>query len=97
MAFVPLAGFVPDADPTTPGILLECNGWVPTPKGMKAAPSPNDAGYAALGAACFGFYFSRLTDGTAKCYAGTAANLYELGSGTWTDRTGTALTTGTWA
>jgi hypothetical protein len=94
VAFVPLAGFVPDADPTTPGILLECNGWIPTPKGMKAAPTPADAGYAALGAACVGFYFSRLTDGTAKCYAGTAANLYELGSGTWTDRTGTALTTG---
>jgi hypothetical protein len=92
VAFVPLAGFVPDADPTTPGILLECNGWIPTPKGMKAAPSPKDAGYAALGAACVGFYFSRLTDGTAKCYAGTTSNLYELATAAWTDRTGTALT-----
>jgi hypothetical protein len=93
VAFVPLAGFVPDADPTTPGILLECNGWIPTPKGMKAAPTPTDAGYAALGAACVGFYFSRLNDGTTKCYAGTAGNLYELVTASWTDRTGAALTT----
>jgi hypothetical protein len=90
MAFVPLAGFVPDADPTTPGILVECDGWLPSPKGMRSAYGATDAGYAALNAACTGFYFSRLTDGTSKCYAGTSTALWELTSGTWTDRTRTA-------
>lgn len=87
-AFVPLAGFVPDADPTTPGILTSCDGWVPSPKGMKAAPSAADPGYNALAAACLGLYVSRYNDGTSHTYAGTAAKLYELTTGTWTDRTG---------
>ena len=52
--FVPLAGFVPDADPTTPGILTACDGWVPSPKGMRAANTAFDAGKDALAAACCG-------------------------------------------
>ncbi len=93
--FLQLAGFVPDADPTTPGVLLDCNGWIPSQKGMRTAYGASDAGYAALGATCTGFYFSRLTDGTAKCYAGTATGLFELSGTTWTDRDGGAsLTSG---
>ena len=89
-AFVPLAGFVPDADPTTPGILLQCDGWIPNSRGMRTAYTLTDAGYDALPAACTGYYFSRLNDGTAKCYAGTAAGLYELSGVNWTDRDGGA-------
>lgn len=35
-----LLGFAPDADPTTPGVLVECEGLIPTDRGMVTAPNP---------------------------------------------------------
>jgi hypothetical protein len=35
-----LLGFAPDADPTTPGVLMECAGLIPTDRGMVTAPNP---------------------------------------------------------
>jgi hypothetical protein len=58
-----------------------------------------DADFDALAAACKGLYVSRLNDGTTKTYAGTATKLYELSSGTWTDRSlgaGTYTSTTVW-
>jgi hypothetical protein len=87
-AFVPITGFVPDADPTTPGILTACDGWVPSPKGMRAAASAANAGYTAIPAACVGIYVSRYNDGTNAVYAGAATDIYQLSSGSWTSRKG---------
>lgn len=93
--FVPLAGFVPDADPTTPGVLTACDGWVPSTKGMRAAYSAYDTGKDALAAACCGLYTSRYADGTNKLYAGTASDLYELSGTSWTSRKGSITVSAT--
>ncbi len=99
MAFVPLIGFAPDMDPTTPGIITDCDGWLPSTRGMHTSYTAADADFDALSAACKGLYVSRLNDGTTKTYAGTATKLYELTSGTWTDRSaggGTYTSTTAW-
>lgn len=84
---VPLIGFAPDADETTPGVITSCVNMVPTLNGMEGAPSlqtPN--GVPVLGAACQGAAVVSKLDNTRRIFAGTQAAIYELVSGTWTDR-----------
>lgn len=83
----PLFGFAPDADYTTPGVLVDCTNVIPFPAGFKGAPSPASTGVAALAAACKGAATLLNLDGTSKTYAGSASKLYELSSLSWTDRT----------
>lgn len=87
--FVPLLGFAPDADPTTPGILVDCSNVIPTQRGLKAAPSAFDQGISALASECLGAALLRKLDNTARLIAGTATALYELNGTSWTDRTRT--------
>lgn len=87
MAAVQIAGFLPDADPTTPGVWTACDGWIPTTKGMRAAYEPISVGYAALAAACTGAVIARLVAGTTRILAGTATKLYDIQSGAWTSVT----------
>ena len=85
----PLLGFSPDVEPTTPGAIMECQNFIPDPKGMRAAPSAADAGLSALADACRGAAVTRNLLGNSRLFAGTAADLYELGGTTWTDVGGT--------
>ena len=85
--YIPLAGFLPDADPSQPGILTACNGWLPSPRGMHTAYTAANAAYDALPAACKGLYLSRLTDGSVELYAGTTTRLYKLSDPNWTNVT----------
>ena len=81
-----LLGFLPDADPTTPGILLDCSNFVPTEKGMETGPSgatPYDA--PALGVPCVGAAVVRRLNDSRRIIAGTQNALYELISGAWVD------------
>ena len=87
MAAVQIAGFVPDADPTTPGVWTACDGWIPTTKGMRSAYEPVSVGYAAMAAECKGATIARLVDGSTRVIAGTATKLYDIQSGVWTDIT----------
>jgi hypothetical protein len=80
---IPLLGFSPDVDPTTPGAVMECQNFIPEMKGMRAAPRAQDAGVAALAAACKGAAVTRNLSGASRLFAGTASNLYELGGLSW--------------
>ena len=93
---VELLGYLPDHDPTVVGVLTDCSGVVPTFRGMAGAPAPEAASIATLAATCVGSALLTLLDGTTRIFAGTATNLYETGSSTWTDVSRAATyTTGT--
>lgn len=83
----PFAGYAPDADPTQPGVIVDCMMLVPSLRGMRGAPSAADSTMAALDSACTGAASITKLDGTTRTFAGAVTKLYEAGSGTWTDRT----------
>lgn len=82
-----LIGYAPDADQTTEGVLIDCVSFIPTEKGMQAAPSPQSAGASPLVAPCYGAALTRALDNTFRVFAGTVTNLYELSANVWIDRT----------
>jgi len=75
---IPLTGFAPDADSTTPGVLTECTNLIPTLRGMAGAPTPLDVGLAALPAECRGGAVLTRLDRLNRVFAGTRTTLYEL-------------------
>ena len=85
---IPILGFTPDSDPTTPGVLTDCVNFIPTEKGMAGGPTPvtGVSGLAALAAECRGAAVLIDTTGVRRNFAGTQTKLYELSSSTWTDR-----------
>jgi hypothetical protein len=83
---IPLTGFAPDLDPTTPGVLTECSNLVPTLKGMAGASTPVDAGIAALPMDCRGAAVLSLLNNARRVLAGTQTGLYELTGAGFTDR-----------
>lgn len=82
----PIAGFSPDADPCTPGVLTDCANVIPYEAGFKGAPTPVAVAVAALAAECRGAVVATKLDGTRRIFAGTQTKLYELNGTTWTDR-----------
>jgi hypothetical protein len=85
---LPILGFTPDADPTTPGVVTDCSNMIPTERGLAGGPSPIVAvsGLAALAAECRGAAVLVDTAGTRRNFAGTQTKLYELSGSTWADR-----------
>lgn len=82
----PLSGFVPDVDPATAGVLIDCTNTIPDANGMKGAPtlvSVSDA--PALAAACRGAVVATKLDDTRRIFAGSSSKLYELSAGSWSD------------
>ena len=87
---IPLNGFSPDADPTTPGIITDCTNFVPYLTGMEGGPSEiTPTGVPVLAAECRGGAVITKLDGTRRTFAGTAAALFELSGGSWVDRSDT--------
>jgi hypothetical protein len=82
----PILGFMPDADPTTPGVLTDCSNIIPFESGFLGAPSPVAVQAAALAAPSRGAAVATKLDGTRRIFAGTQTKLYELTGSTWTDR-----------
>lgn len=83
---IPLLGFAPDADVTTPGLLTNCVNLIPYKNGMEGAPEPTTpASTPVLAAACIGAAVVSKLDDTRRIIAGTSTKLYELLSGAWTD------------
>lgn len=93
-AVAPIVGYAPDADPTTPGILTDCQHLIPFEAGYKGAPTPVAANVAALAAACRGAVVATKLDSTRRVFAGTQTKLYELTGTTWTDRSKAGSYTG---
>lgn len=87
---IPLLGFAPDADPTTPGLIYDCSNFVPYLNGMKGGPSaqtPVDT--PVLPDECKGASVLYLLNNTRRIIAGTTDKIYELAGGSWVDRTRT--------
>lgn len=84
-ALVPLIGFSPDVDPTTPGAMLECADMVPTLRGMRAAPSTVATDFPASSEACTGAALVQKLDGSARFFIGGAALLQEGIAGAWSN------------
>jgi hypothetical protein len=82
---IPVLGFTPDIDETTPGCLTDVTGFVPTEKGMKAAPTAVSVGIAALAAECRGAALVRNLSGVNTLYAGTSVGMFKSATTTWTD------------
>lgn len=81
-----LLGFLPDADPTLPGVITLCDNLIPYEYGMKGAPTGlTPSGVPVLAATCQGAVISERLDGTRRTLAGTQTKLYELLAGVWTD------------
>lgn len=86
MSYQPFIGFQPDADPTTPGVIVDCSDLIPTVRGTYVgAPTGVDVGQDALAAAAITAAIATKLDGTARLFAGTTTKLYERSSTTWTD------------
>jgi hypothetical protein len=92
---IPIVGFAPDADKTTPGILTDCQHLLPFEAGYRGAPSSVAATVPALATQCQGSVVAILLDGTSRVFAGTPTKLWELVSGAWVDRSSGAYTGGT--
>ena len=87
---IPLIGYAPDLNPTTPGIVVDCVSYVPSMKGMKSAPSAVTGTLStALGSACIGAAVLRKLDNTTRFFAGTTTTISEGGASSWTDRSRT--------
>jgi hypothetical protein len=84
---IPLIGYAPDLPSFTPGVITNCSAMVPSLKGMKGAPSPQNTTLEALAAACKGAMVLRELDNTTRLIAGTSTNLYEAATTTWTEVT----------
>jgi hypothetical protein len=83
---IQIAGYAPDADPNTPGIITACTGLIPSLRGMEGAPSgvaPSSVG--ALASSARGAAVVTSTTGSRRIFAGTQTKLYELVSAVWTD------------
>lgn len=84
---IPLTGFAPDREVTTPGLVTDCTNLVPYLNGMEGAPEPvTPAATPALAAACLGAAVVTRLDDTRRIIAGTQTRLYELTGATWVDR-----------
>jgi hypothetical protein len=77
---IPLTGFAPDVDSTTPGVITACTNMLPTLRGMAAAPTPQDVGASALPGECRGGAVLTRLDKLNRVFAGTRTGLYELSS-----------------
>jgi hypothetical protein len=84
---IPLIGYSPDLPGFTPGTITNCSAMVPSLKGMKGAPSPQNTTLVALDAACKGGAVVRKLDDSTRFFAGTTTDLYEASTSSWTERT----------
>ena len=81
-----LLGFLPDAEPTIPGVITSCVNFIPDQTGMRGAPSASTPGDTpALAAACQGAAIVTKLNDTRRIFAGTQTKLYELSAGSWSD------------
>ncbi|MCD6674842.1 MAG: hypothetical protein LT106_18570 [Burkholderiaceae bacterium] len=81
----PFLGYMPDADPTKPGVITDCSMMEPSTRGMKSAPGANNAGLPALASACQGAALAVKLDGTKRLFAATQTKLWEAGASSWAD------------
>ena len=92
MAIQKFLGYAPDLDPTTPGVVTDCDMLEPSIRGLKGAPSAVSTEYTALAGECRGSALVKKLDGTKRLLAGTQTRIYEATGGSWVDRSETTVT-----
>src|SRR5512139_595183 len=85
--YIPITGYIPEADPTLPGVITDCDRMVPSLRGYQVAPTPQATEVTAMASACTGSALVRKLDDTTRLFAGTGTKLYEWTGTAWTDRT----------
>lgn len=85
-----LLGFAPDADPTTPGLLTDCENLIPSELGMRPGPTVASVGVDATPEEIRGAMAAIDLSGNRLAIAGTTAGLYSLSGKTWANVTGTS-------
>lgn len=85
MALVPLVGFAPDVEPSTPGAMTECANMVPTLRGMRSVPSNVATSYPASAEACTGAALLQKLDASIRFILGGASLLQEGSGGSWSN------------
>ena len=80
--YVKTLGFAPDLPPETAGVMTDCDGFIPTVRGMEAVSSGEDASLGTLSSTAIGLATIRRLDGTRLTFAGTTTDLYH-GTSTW--------------
>ena len=86
MSLQPFIGYQPDIDPTTPGVITDCDDLLPTAKGFKAMPAFAATALPALTSASVGAAVITKLDGTSRIFAGLSTKIYEGATSSWTDR-----------
>ena len=92
MAIQKFLGYAPDLDPTTPGVVTDCDMLEPSIRGLRGAPSAVSTEYTALAGECRGSALVKKLDGTKRLLAGTQTRIYEASGGSWVDRSETTVT-----
>lgn len=79
---IPLLAWEPDADPLTPGVLLDCDGFYGSPKGLRTLPSWV-VSTIRLPEPARGGHSATLTTGTQVTVVGTTHHLWREQAGQW--------------
>lgn len=90
-----IAGFAPDYDISTPGVITGGGPFWPTLNGVGGVNSPVSAGFPALASACKGAATIRKIDDSRRTFAGTQTRLYEASGTSWNDVSSATYTGGT--
>jgi hypothetical protein len=81
---IPVLGFSPDSEQTTPGVIADCENLIPTLTGMRGGPTPvAPASTPVLPAVCKGAAVVTQMSGARRILAGTQSQMYELQAGAW--------------
>src|SRR5258708_1234292 len=81
---VPFGSFSPDADPLTPGVVLNTINAIPTMAGFRSLPGPEPLSNVLPGEP-LGATYTVYSSGQARTVAGTRDHLYELKNGLWVE------------
>lgn len=85
MPMQPLLGFTPDVEATTPGAVVDCAQFIPSLKGMKAAPSNTATAFPALSEAAQGAALLVRLDGSVRFFAAGPTKIQEGIAGAWSN------------
>jgi hypothetical protein len=81
----PIKGWLPDADPTMPGMLTDCQRVMGTVAGYAGAPAPIKSPVNPLTSPVRGAVVATQLNGNRRIFAGTQTNLYQLTTAVWND------------
>jgi hypothetical protein len=82
---VKLLGYMPDADPLTDGALLDCDGVLPTYRGISSAPSQQATSMDDLSATCIGAASLTKINGDTRTFAAFSTHIKEQSGTSWAD------------